>query len=72
MEKLYVNIYDNKEEAGEWLVAIPFDENKTLFVQKVMIHNEECLKIKVDLVYMSETYYYPVSRYSIRQVEIFE
>ncbi len=81
MKKLYILIYDNKEEYGEWLEAYPFDEreedegineDKTCFIQKIMFHNEECFKIKVEFGYTTETCYYPVSRYSIRHVEIFQ
>ena len=81
MEKLSILIYDNQEEVGEWLEALPFDEreekkginvDKTCFVQKVVFRDEECLKIKVDCNYLIETHYYPIYRYSIRHVETFE
>ena len=81
MEKLWILIYNNQEEYGEWLEALPFDEReeseglnrvKNCFIQKVIFRDEECLKIKVDCNYLIEAHYYPVSRYSIRHVETFE
>ena len=81
MEKLWVLIYDNEEEYGEWLEAYPFDEredeenineDKTCFIQKTHFHDEECLKIKVYRCFYLETHYYPICRYSVRHVEILE
>ena len=81
MEKLYILIYDNQEEVGEWFEIVPFDEreemeeinkDKTCFVQRTDYYDEECFKIKVDCGYICETHYYPTSRYSIRHVEILQ
>ena len=79
MKKLFIRIYYHIEEYGEWWEAIPFDvreyteginEDKTCFIQKVMAYNEEYLKIKVLFGDSIETLYLPISRCSIRQVEI--
>ena len=81
MKKLYVLFYDNKEGFGERLELYPFDEreeeesineDKTCFIQKVMFHNQDCLKIKVDYGYVAQIRYLPTPRYSIEFVEIFE
>ena len=81
MKKLYVLIYDNQEEVGEWFEIVPFDEreemeeinkDKTCFVQRTDYYDVECFKIKVDCGYSIETRCYPTFRYSIQQVEIIE
>ncbi len=82
MKKLYVNIYDNEENESRWLEIVPFDEReeeheinmvKTCFIQKVMFHGVNCLKIKEDCGGLpTYRHYYPIGRYSIRHVETFE
>ena len=75
MKKLRILIHDNKKDVSEYVEAYPFlvDEDTTCFVQlSALFKDENCLKIKVCIGYSYETLYYPISRYSIRQVEIFE
>ena len=81
MKNLYVSIYDNEEDVSEWLEIAPFDEReeeeeinevKTCFIQRIIFHGIECIKIKEDYGSFLQKHYYPIVRYSIRHVEIFE
>lgn len=75
MKKLRILIHDNKKDVSEYVEAYPFlvGEDTTCFVQlSALFKDENCFKIKVCIGYSYETLYYPVSRYSIRHVEIFE
>lgn len=73
MLKLQAKIQD-REGAYERVVLCQFkdkDENM-VFVETVELHGEECFKIIADEGYYKADYFYPVKRYSITELEIYE
>ena len=73
MMKLYAKIQD-REAGSERVVLCQFiDKNDSLvFVEEVEHHNEMCFKVVCDEGYSRIVYYYPVRRYSITELEVYE
>lgn len=73
--KLYAKIRDREKGCGyERVVLCQFkdkDENE-VFIEEVERFDELCFKVVVDEGYVRTEYYYPVRRYSITELEVFE
>lgn len=78
--RIYVQMTDNEKDTGEWLVLVPFDEaevkdgtndDRDTYMQMVVMHGELCLKVKVDEGYIVTTYYYPIRRYSVTHISMY-
>ena len=79
-KRIYVQMTDNEKATSEWLVLVPFDvaevkdgtnDDRDTFMQEVTMHNELCLKVKVDEGYCVTTYYYPMRRYSVTNISMY-
>ena len=71
--KLYAKIQDR--EAGYQRVVLTQFESASgekAFIEEVEIHEETCFKVVLDEGYCYSTYYYPVRRYSITELSIYE
>lgn len=72
--RLYAKIHDRESSTYERVVLCQFkdkDEN-IVFMEEVEHHNELCFKVVVDEAYFRTEYFYPVRRYSITELEIYE
>ena len=78
--RIYVQMTDNEKATSEWLVLVAFDEaemkdgtndDRDTYMQQVIVHNELCLKVKVDEGYSVTTYYYPIRRYSVTNISMY-
>lgn len=71
--KLYAKIKDN-EGAYERVVLCQFEdkEGEKVFIEPVERHGEEMFKIVADEGYCRTEYFYPVRRYSIVELSIYE
>ena len=74
MLKLYAVIQDNESYAKERVVLCQFDSENgdKVFIEKVERHNTEMFKIVADEGYVTTEYYYPVKRYTITNLEVYE
>ena len=72
--KLYAKIQDRESYHYERVVLCQFkdkDENE-VFVEEVEHHNETCFKVVLDEGYCRSEYFYPVKRYSITELEVYD
>jgi len=72
--KLYARIKDNESFAFERVVLCSFKDSNDdkVFVELVERHGEEMFKIVADEGYCKTEYFYPVKRYSIVELSIYE
>lgn len=71
--QLYAKIQD-REGSYERVVLCEFESEAgdKVFVEEVELHNETCFKVECDEGYYHATYFYPVRRYSITELEIYK
>ena len=71
--KLYAKIQD-REGGFERVVLTRFEgaDDELVFVEEVEQHGEICFKVVLDEGYCLTTYFYPVRRYSITELSIYE
>ena len=71
--QLYAKIQD-REAGFERVVLCQFNDkdNNPVFVEDVEHHGEQCFKVLIDEGYMMTEYFYPVRRYSITELEIYQ
>ena len=71
--KLYAKIQD-REAGYERVVLTQFEnaDEEKCFIEEVEQHGEPCFKVVLDEGYCKTTYYYPVRRYSITELSIYE
>ena len=73
MIKLYAKIQD-REAGFERVVLCQFldKDGNNVFVEEVEKYNELCFKVVLDEGYVRTEYFYPVRRYSITELEVYE
>ena len=71
--QLYAKIQD-REAGFERVVLCQFNDkdDNPVFVEDVKRHGEQCFKVLIDEGYMMTEYFYPVRRYSITELEIYQ
>lgn len=72
--KLYAKIQDRESFHYERVVLCQFldKDGNNVFVEEVEHHNETCFKVVLDEGYVRTEYFYPVKRYSITELEVYE
>lgn len=72
--QLYAKIQDRESFKYERVVLCEFESEAgdKVFIEEVEQHNEECFKVVLDEGYCRTTYYYPVKRYTITELEIYK
>lgn len=71
--KLYATIRDS-EGGDERVILVPFEnaDGDEVYVEEEERHNEKMLHILADEGYVFSNYYYPIRRYSIVSLEVYE
>ena len=71
--KLYAKIRDS-EGSDERVVLVPFEnaDGEQVYVEEEEKFGEKTLHVLVDEGYVSTHYYYPIRRYSIVSLEVYE
>ena len=71
--KLYAKIQD-REAGYERVVLTEFEDKdgNKVFVEEIDMHGEPNFKVVLDEGYVYQTYYYPVRRYSITELAVYQ
>ena len=71
--QLYAKIND-REANYERVVLCQFtaENGDEVFMEEVEHHNEPCFKVVLDEGYVHTIYFYPIRRYTITELEIYQ
>ena len=72
--KLYAKIQDRNSHHYERVVLCQFKdkEDNNVFIEEVERNGETCFKVVLDEGYVRTEYYYPIRRYTITELEVYE
>ena len=71
-KRIYVKMTDLENNGiFQWLVLVAFNDDGD-YMTICEMHGQKCMEVHVDEGYVVSTYYYPIPRYAITSIAVYD